>query len=153
MDIGLLATAAATVLGPLLSSLLKTGGEKAVEAVGDKVGEGVFEKAKALWAKLGKKVEAKPGAPEAAKALAAHPDDEDARAMMALQLKSILAADPTLAAEVEELVRRSPVGDVMIATASQGGVIAQGGGVAAGSGGIAIGGNVYGGVGKVKSGS
>lgn len=148
MEIGLLATAAAAVLGPLLGSLLKTGGEKAVEAVGEKVGEGVFEKAKALWGKLGKKVEAKPGAPEAAKALAANPDDEDARTMMAVQLKSILANDPALAAEVEEFVRQSPTGNVMIAKASGGSANVQGGGAAATHGGIAVGGNVFGSVGR-----
>lgn len=147
MDIGLLAQAAVMVLGPLLGKLLSAGGESAVEAVGEKVGEGVFEKAKALWGKLGKKVEAKPGAPEAAKALAANPEDEDARAMMALQLKSILAADPALAAEVEKLIRQTPAANVMIATASGGSAVGQGGGVAASGGGIAIGGNVLGSVG------
>ncbi|HEV7672453.1 MAG TPA: hypothetical protein VGS22_28375 [Thermoanaerobaculia bacterium] len=148
MDMGLLAQAAVLVLGPLLGKLLSAGGDSAAEAVGEKVGEGVFEKAKALWGKLGKKVEAKPGAPEAAKVLAANPEDEDARAMMVLQLKSILAADPALASEVEQLVRQTSAGSVMIATATGGSAIAQGGGVAASGGGIAIGGNVLGGVSK-----
>lgn len=148
MDIGLLAQAAVMVLGPLLGKLLSAGGESAAEAVGEKMGEGVFERAKALWGKLGKKVEAKPGAPEAAKVLAANPEDEDARTMMAVQLKSILKDDPALAAEVEKWVRETPAGNVMIATASGGSAVVQGGGAAASGGGIAIGGNVYGGVSK-----
>ena len=148
MDLSLLAQAAVMVLGPMLGSLLRTGGEKAAEAAGGKIGEGVVEKAKALWGRLGKKVEAKPGAPEAAAELAAKPDDPDSRAEMVLHLKKILAADPALAAEVAEIVRQTPAGNVMIATASGGSAIAQGGGAAATQGGMVVGGNVYGGVGR-----
>ncbi|MEP7010682.1 MAG: hypothetical protein ABJC13_10195 [Acidobacteriota bacterium] len=145
MDLSLIAQATIAVLGPLVGQLFSVGGEKAVEAAAGKFGEGMFERAKAALGKLGKKAEAKPGAPEAARAVAETPDDTYAQAELVLHLKKILAADPDLAAELEQIVRKSPAGNVMIATATDRSAIGQGGGAAAAGGGIAIGGNVYGG--------
>lgn len=143
MDVGLLATAAATVLGPLLGQGLATGGESAIESIGEKLGAGLFEQGKALLVKLRPKVEAKPGASEAASELAEKPDDADARTELVLHLKKILAADPDLAAEVEALVGRTAVGGAMLASASGGSATAQtqgpGRSVSAAGGGTAVG--------------
>ncbi len=63
-----------------------------------------------------------------------------------VDLKKILAADPALAAEVEALLRHTPVGSLMIGTASGGSAIAQAQGsgraVAAAERGIAVGNNL-----------
>ncbi|WP_334882570.1 hypothetical protein [Nostoc sp.] len=67
MDIALLVK----VLAPCLPFLLKVG-NKAVEGASQKVGEDVWNKAKAIWAKLHPKVEAK----EAATDVAQKPEDD-----------------------------------------------------------------------------
>jgi formylglycine-generating enzyme required for sulfatase activity len=146
MDYGAIAAALVAVVGPLLGKALSTGGESAVEAVGEKLGEGLFERAKALLAKLRPKVEAKPGAPEAARELAGHPDDPDARTEMALHLKRIFAADPALAAEVEALLGQTAAGGSMIGKATGGGVVAQAGAAGAADGGVALVGPFFGNV-------
>lgn len=58
MDLGALAHSVTAFLSPLLPYLLKPG-EKAVEEIGKKIGGEAWDEAKALWAKLRPKVEAK----------------------------------------------------------------------------------------------
>ena len=79
MDIGALASSLTTVLVPLLPYLLKAG-EKAAEETGKAVAGDSWEWAKSLWTKLKPKVEAKPGALEAAQDAAQAPEDQDAQA-------------------------------------------------------------------------
>lgn len=146
LDVGLIATAAVTMLAPILRGLLKIGAEKATEAAGEKVGEGVVEE---IWARLKPKVEAKAGAAASAHELAAAPEDEGAREELAMHLKRILATDPALAAEIAKLVEQGggthPVanlhGDGAIAQAGPGGTA-----VAGGKGSVVIGGHVQGNV-------
>lgn len=102
MDIQTLAQQIVPFLAPFLPYLLKAG-EKAAEEAGKKLGAAAWEKAKALWAQLRPKVEAKPAAREAVQDVAAYPKDEDARAALRLQLRKLLAEDPALAAEVARL--------------------------------------------------
>lgn len=102
MDVSALAAAAVAYLAPFLPYLLKAG-EKAAEEGGKKLGAEAWEKAKAVWARLGSKVEAKPAAIEAARDLGENPDDEDARAALRLQLEKLLE-DTSLAAELQKLV-------------------------------------------------
>ena len=98
MDISLLVR----ILAPCLPFLM-TVGNKAVEGASQKVGEDIWNKAKAIWAKLQPKVKAKEAAQEAAGDVAKNPEDEDSQAALRVQLKKILSADPELAAEIAQI--------------------------------------------------
>lgn len=103
MDIALIVK----FLAPCLPFLLNVG-NKAVEGASQKVGEDVWNKAKAIWAKLHPKVEAKAAAKEAATDVAENPGDEDLQASLRVQLKKILDADTTLAEEIAQILQASP---------------------------------------------
>ncbi|MDZ8091801.1 MAG: hypothetical protein RMZ42_07640 [Nostoc sp. DedQUE05] len=102
MDIALLVK----FLAPCLPFLLNVG-NKAVEGASQKVGEDVWNKAKAIWAKLHPKVEAKEAANEAATDVAQKPEDEDLQASLRVQLKKILEADTALAEEIAKILQAS----------------------------------------------
>ncbi|GAX41049.1 hypothetical protein NIES4075_20170 [Tolypothrix sp. NIES-4075] len=102
MDIALLVK----FLAPCLPFLLKVG-NKAVEGASEKVGEDVWNKAKAIWAKLHPKVEAKEAAKEAATDVAQKPEDEDLQASFRVQLKKILDADTPLAEEITKILQKT----------------------------------------------
>ena len=109
MDIALLVK----VLAPCLPFLIKVGNQ-AVEGASKKVGEDVWNKAKAVWAKLHPKVEAKAAALEAAADVAKNPSDEDLQASLRVQLKKILETDTALAAEITQILQAEtarPTGD------------------------------------------
>jgi len=109
MDIALLVK----VLAPCLPFLIKVG-NKAVEGASQKVGEDVWNKAKAIWAKLHPKVEAKAAAQEAAADVAKNPEDEDLQASLRVQLKKILETDTALAMEITQILQAEtarPTGD------------------------------------------
>ena len=89
-------------LAPLLPALLDIGGRVAQEAV-DAAGDEAVGFARRLWEKLRGKVEAKPAAQEAAHDVAEHPDDDDLRAALRVQLRKLLDDDPDLAAELGQL--------------------------------------------------
>ena len=99
MDISLLVK----FLAPCLPFLLNVG-NKAAEGASQKVGEDIWSKAKAIWAKLQPKVKAKEAAQEAAGDVAENPEDEDYQAVLRVQLKKILQGEPTLAAEIAEIL-------------------------------------------------
>ena len=80
------------VLAPALPYLMEKTGDVAV-------GETI----KKLWEKLRGAIQASPAASEAVDELAARPDDEDLRAVLRVQLKKLLEADPSLADEVARL--------------------------------------------------
>jgi hypothetical protein len=102
MDIALIVK----FLAPCLPFLLNVG-NKAVEGASQKLGEDVWNKAKAIWAKLQPKVEAKDAAKEAATDVAQNPDDEDLQASLRVQLKKILDADTALAEEIAKILQAS----------------------------------------------
>ena len=56
---------------------------------------------------------AKPAAQEAVQEVAAHPDEEDARAALRLQLRKLLAEDETLAREVQQIMEAPAVRQVI----------------------------------------
>lgn len=93
-------------LAPCLPFLLNVG-NKAVESASEKLGEDVWNKAKAIWAKLHPKVEAKEAAKEAATDVAESPEDEDLQASLRVQLKKILDADTALAEEIAKILQAS----------------------------------------------
>lgn len=147
MDVGIIASALVATLSPILRKLLRIGGEKAAEAIGEKAGEGVLGK---IWELIRPKVDAKAGAPEAAREVAENPDDADAREELEMHLKRILAANQELAVEVAKLLEQAKASGVTQTASLHGdGSIAQAAGpgaraTAAGKGGVAVGGSVYG---------
>jgi len=113
MDVTTLAKEVAVFLAPFLPYLLKAG-EKAAEEAGKKLGSDAWEKAKALWGKMRPKVEARPAAQEAAQEVAAHPRDENAQAVLRLQLKKLLTEDEALAGEVARLWEEAKAAGVTV---------------------------------------
>lgn len=109
MDISLLVK----ILAPCLPFLV-TLGNKTAEGASQKVGEDIWNKAKAIWGKLQPKVKAKEAAQEAVGDVANNPEDEDYQVALRVQLKKILSADPELAAEITQILEESapqPAGD------------------------------------------
>jgi hypothetical protein len=143
MDISAIAAALSQFLAPLLPYLAK-GAEKGAEAIGESLGEGAWDKAKEIWGKLHPRVEASPTANEAANDIAGSPDDEDARARLALGLKKILSGDPELATTLAQLMGAAAPKVSYDAHASDEGIIAQDRGVAARE--VAVGRDVHGNV-------
>ena len=99
MDIPTLATTVTTCLAPALPYLVEAG-EKGADALGEKLGAGVWETAKAIWQRLG----SSPSVEAAAQEVAKMPDDEDARVALRYQIKKLLAADESLAAALAQLL-------------------------------------------------
>jgi hypothetical protein len=133
LDLIMLAKETAGFLAPFLPYLLKAGESVAEEAgkkLGDQSGGGVWETAKALWARLSPKVEAKPATHEAVQEVAANPADEDARAALRLQLKKLFTEDESLANEILKIQKDAQKAGINVA--------------AIGERSIAIGGNVSG---------
>ena len=91
-------------LAPCMPFLL-TMGNKAAEGASQKVGEDVWNRAKAIWDKLWPKVEAKEAAKEAAEDVAKNPDDEDLQGSLRVQLRKILEADTALAEEIVKILQ------------------------------------------------
>lgn len=95
-------------LTPFLPSLLRFGqpiSEEAGKALGNKLGEGTWEKAKELWKRLYPSVESKPLAMVAAQELAKNEDNTDARDLFVAQLKKLLQENSVLSREIEELLQ------------------------------------------------
>lgn len=84
-----------------LPFLLNVGNE---EEAFQKLGEDVWRKATVIWDKLQPKVEGKAAAWEAAQDIANNPEDEDLQAVLRVQLKKILDGEPTLAAEIAQIL-------------------------------------------------
>jgi hypothetical protein len=133
-------------LAPVLPYLLgkvEGAADKAVDAFGDEA----WKRVRAVWIKLRPKVEEKEGAREAAEALGRDPEDETARGALQFQLRTLLRADPEMAAEIEQLLQEGQRAGVI----NNEGVIVYGG-VHADRGGVAAGGNIYGGAGGIHTG-
>lgn len=88
------------VLAPVLPYLVEKAGHVAAGEAIKKVGKEAW----GLWEKLRGAVQANPAASQAVDDLAAQPDDEDLRAVLRVQLKKLLQADPSLADEVARLI-------------------------------------------------
>ena len=146
MDTTAIATAVTGCLAPALPYLIKAG-EKGAETLGEKLGSGVWEKAKALWQMLSPVAETHPSVATAAREMAEMPDDADAQAALRFQLKKLLTADEQLAAALMQLLESAEPPTSYRAEVHGKGAAAQGpGAVAAGKGGVATGGDVHGGV-------
>lgn len=137
----------ATFLAPFLPYLVRKGEAVADRAI-DEFGAAAWERAQTLWGKLRPSVEGKEGAREAAEAAAESPDDETARAALEFQLRTLLASDPDLAAELRASVRDAQRAGVM---ADNGAVVVEGD-VTADRGAIAAGRDISGGQGGIRTG-
>ena len=114
------------VLAPFLPHLV-TAGQKVAEGVGAELGEHGDDLARALWERLGPKVEAKPAAQEAVQDAAANPKDADAQAALRVQVRKLLNDDPALVEELTRVLEQAqPAGSVTTVTASGAGSIAAG---------------------------
>lgn len=97
----------ASFLSPFLPYLIQLGqpvAEEAGKALGEKLGEGTWNKAKQLWQQMFPKVKERPLAKGAAEALAEDAQDEDALDTLTKQLTRLLKEDPELAQELQKLV-------------------------------------------------
>ncbi len=95
MDSTALAAAATALLAPYIAKA----GEKLAEKVGEKLPDQIGK----LWTAIAGKFKGKPAAEEAAKDLAAKPDDEDNQAAFRKELKKLLADDDDFVNELAKL--------------------------------------------------
>jgi hypothetical protein len=104
------------------------------------LGEKGPEMLKALWAKLRPKVAEKPSADEAVHDVVKAPEDADAQAVLRVQLRKILEADSSLAAEIAQILEGAGPKTSFHAEVHGSGAVAQGqGNVVAGKDGSAAG--------------
>jgi hypothetical protein len=113
------------LLAPFLPELMKAGQALAERASTELEVEG-WSLATALWSRLRQKVDERPAAHEAAKDVAAHPEDEDMRAALRVQLRKLLTEDPALLAEVRQALEEGQKGGTNTVTASGAGAVAIG---------------------------
>ena len=95
--------AVGALLAPALPYLLKSA-EHAASQAASAIGEQTWKYAQRLWDKLAPRLGERPGAREAAEDVAADPADEDARQVLAYQLRKLLERDEGLAAQVETIM-------------------------------------------------
>lgn len=132
MDIPTFATAAWTVIAPLLPMIASKGAEKLGEEAGA-----------SLWTAVKEKFEKKPAAQESLEDILKDPKDEDFQAAFRVQLKKALLEDENFAKSLVPLVAKAEAS--YNATLKGDGAIAQGdNATAVGAGGVSIGGNVSG---------
>lgn len=92
-------------LAPFLPHLLNLGkpvAEEAGKEIGKKLGNGTWERAKRIWVAIAKKLHKNHLAKGAVCALAEDSEDEDARDILANQLKMVLDNNSTLSRYLKE---------------------------------------------------
>lgn len=141
LDFGQLAHDLTTYLAPLLP-LLQQAGQAVTEAAGKKLGEGVWERAKALWGKLRPHVAASEPARGALEDLAERSGDARALGAAELQLEKILKAEPGLAEELAEILRAAGPRASWVHAGEHNAIALGDRSVAAAGGSIAAGGDV-----------
>lgn len=143
MDIATLAAGLAGLLGPVIPYLVK-GAEQLSGALGTKLGETGWEKAKVIWDRLRGRL----GKDTAVQEAAESPEDPDAQAALRVAIRRVLKEDPELARQLASLLEQAKAGaGPRVDVQGDRNLVAQGeGAVAAGERGVAIGGNVSGSV-------
>ena len=102
-----LAALVVSFLSPFLHHLINMGQPAAAAAgkkLGEKIGEGTWNKVQDVWNKLSPKVNEKPLAKGAAAALAEDTQDEDAMEALTKQLDRVLTAKPHLAKILQQMM-------------------------------------------------
>ena len=108
---------------PYLMGSASIAGQKAVEAVGGKIGEEAWSKAQQIWDKLRPWVYKKPELTKALKEVADNADDPIYTAALPLNLKKLLVEmPPETVNEIRNLVIPQTKSESWSATASYGGV-------------------------------
>jgi hypothetical protein len=95
-------------ISPFLPFLVKLGGkatDKATESAAAKFGEAAWGKAQAVWAKLSPRIETKEAAKEAVEDVANHPEEEDLKVALRVQLKKLLERDQALANAIAQILQ------------------------------------------------
>ncbi len=103
MDFAALAREVTGLLVPLLPYLEQAGGKMAGE-IAHKVGESVWEGAKALWGRLKPQVAAKESGRAAVEEVIRRPTDPRAQGALELQVEELLVANPSFAEEIARLL-------------------------------------------------
>lgn len=101
------ATAAIALVAPHLPRLVGLAGsaaEKVAETVAEKSGEVAWEKAKAIWGTITRRLGGDPVVGAASTLVAAAPERDDRRANLAEELAVRLGADPNLLEELKALL-------------------------------------------------
>ncbi|MGE4096293.1 MAG: hypothetical protein AB7G75_36295 [Candidatus Binatia bacterium] len=124
MDIAALTQELSAFLTPFLPHLLKIG-EKASEEAGKKLGADAWDKAKALWARLRLKMDAKSAAQDAVQKAVARPQDERVTAALELQVEDIFREDVVFATEIARLWEEAKAVGATIIAAGERSVAAQ----------------------------
>jgi hypothetical protein len=109
-------------LSPFLPTLLGKAQEVGAE-IADRTTDAAWDYANRIWERLRPRLEERPGAPEAADAVATAPDDADTGTVLEIHLKKILAEDPALATDLRSILDQAQAAGV-IATGT-GSVAAQ----------------------------
>ena len=102
-NIAALAATAATALAPALPYLMKAG-EAATSEQGQKTLGVLWEKASAVWNLIKPKADASPALAEALQDVERNPTDADSLAVLRVQIRKLLEADPELVTRVRPLV-------------------------------------------------
>jgi hypothetical protein len=89
---------------PYLLNLGKPVAETAGKKLGEKLGEGSWDKAQQLWGRLLPKVAEKPLAQGAVQALAENAEDDEAKDILSKQLQKLFEANPDLAQQIQQMV-------------------------------------------------
>ena len=107
MDVSQLATTTVATLAPVLPYLLDKTKEVIAEEVINKVGEPLWNCAKAVWDRLWPKVQTKEAAREAAEDAAGNPGNQDALASLRRQITKLLSEDHALAEDLAGLLKQA----------------------------------------------
>jgi hypothetical protein len=105
--------ALAASLAPALPYLLGVGG-KIVEGAARAVGADSWTWAKSVWNKLGPRVNEEPATLKVFTDVAEDPKDELAQSALIYHLKKLLDADPSLAEEMQQLLRQGRASNVVV---------------------------------------
>ena len=138
MDPATLATAALTLLKPVISKA----GVKLVEKVREHLPDNVGK----VWDSITSVFKGNPAAETAVRDFVENPDDADNEAALRKELKKAAISDTTFAAELEKLLKAAGDQTVTNILITGSGAAATSGGVAAGAGGVAVKGDVEGGI-------
>lgn len=101
-----LAAQLVAVLTPFLPIVLQAGKDVGTRAA-EQLEDSGWDIAKQIWNRLGASLQGHAAANEAAADVASDPGDEDAQAALRLQLRKLLAEDPSLQKELAEILQNA----------------------------------------------
>ena len=100
-------------VGALLVPYLSKSAERVATQASAAIGDAAWGFGRRIWSKLGDRLAERPAAREAIDDVAAAPDDKGARAALERQLSKVLAAEPQLAAEIEDVIKEAAAAGVI----------------------------------------